>query len=158
MSELLTKEEAARRAREVIIDTGCNWTEAADKVLEGIRLSTEDRKYLLALGLANLARASLNRTRANEETKKVTTADDLLEPIEGFLAMGRVFKINGNSKAFLDCDAADITYIIEHLKAQRDGFTRSIKFMVDVQAECERFKCKVKDLSTFHLFEKKAPW
>lgn len=161
MSELISKEEAATRAREVIVDTGCNWREAASKVLEGVRLSSEDRHSLLEVGLAQFARSSLNRPHSvsnHRETPSVTSAEELLEPIHGFLAMGRVFQVKDQSKPFLECDSADLGVIIEALDSKRKGLVRNIKFIMDVRTECERFKCKVKELPTFHLLEEKAPW
>jgi len=159
MSELVSKEDAANRARDIIVDTGCNWTDAATKVLGEVRLSSEDRKELLAYGLATYARNSLNRsTKGNVGPSKVPTTTQLLEPLSEFLALTRVFQVGDTRKRFIDCDANELGLIIEHLKAQRDGFTRSIKFIIDVQAECARFSCPVSELPTLRAFEEAAPW
>ena len=154
----LSKEEAAIRAREVVLDTGCNWTDAAAKVLEGARLSAEDRQHLLAVGLAQYARSSLNRRTTSRSSSSVPTAEELLEPLEGFLALTRIFEVGDTRKRFIDCDALELGLIAEHLKKTRHGYTRSIDFVLDVKAECERLDCRVADLPILGVLEQRAPW
>jgi hypothetical protein len=160
---LTTIHEAAVRMREVVIDTGCRWPEAALKTLDEVELSTEDITRLAASGLAIYGQKHLNRMghgNGKDQGNKTPTVEELLEPFGEFVALTRVFRIGDTNKRLIDADRTELPLVIDYLKAKRDGFTQSIKFILDLQAECERQKCDPRDLpkTTLRKLDGVAPW
>ena len=155
----------SKAAREVVVDTGCNWTDAAAKVLEGVRLTKETRDHLLAYGLAAVARNSLDRPKRTPAVA-ILSAEQLaakaLEPFVPYPSLVRVFQVNGGtSKRFLDCTIDDLSGLAESLKRKAAGLNATIRLAIDTRAEMQRVGADVVSALPPDILKRldgNAPW
>lgn len=154
----------SKAAREVVIDTGCNWTEGAAKVLQGARLTKSTRDYLMAIGLGVTARRDSDRPKRSPASPSLD-ADQLaaraLEPFVPYTSLVRVFEVNGTHKRFLDCSLEDLGSLADSLKKTAAGFTASARFAIDTGAEMQRVGADVVSAlppDTLTRLDKNAPW
>lgn len=150
--------------RDVVLDTGCNWTEAASKVLKGAKLSRSTRDLLLATGLGQLARAGLDKPKARHNGAQADADKLAAEAVGRFIpyaALVRVFEVGNTHKRFIDCTVDDLELLAASLGKQAAGYTRSAQFVRDASSECQRVKATTVSAlpaATLVRLDKNAPW
>lgn len=154
----------SKTVREIVVDTGCNWTEAAAKALQGARLSKADRDYLTAYGLGQLAHSSLDRPRRRPGDSRLNAeelAAQALAPFVSYASLVRIFEVDGTRKRFLDLTIDELGTLADSLKRRAASVTASARFAIDTGAEMQRVGAAVvSDLppETLQRLDGNAPW